>query len=122
MDTSIAYDIERVFISGGENAVTVLALRADGVLISAGYNGSESCRMDGKTSSMGVSILPLPFEDRVDDIFVGGEFVEDNTNKNERQVLILNESGEVFAAGKNTSGTLARGTITYSSTFQKIHF
>jgi len=122
LDTSIAYDIERVFISGGENAVTILALRADGVLVSAGYNGPESCRMDGKTSSMGVSILPLPFEDRVVDVFVGGEFVEDNTNKNERQVLILNESGEVFAAGKNTSGTLARGTITYSSTFQKIHF
>ena len=47
-------------------------------------------------------------QDRMVDVFVGGEFVEDYSNKNERQVLILNESGEVFAAGKNTSGTLAR--------------
>ena len=122
MNPSIAYDIERVFVSNGHTAITVLALRADGVLVSAGYNGPESCRMDGKITSLGVSILPLPFEDRVVDVFVGGEYVEDYSNKNERQVLILNESGEVFAAGKNTSGTLARGTITYSSTFQKIHF
>ena len=43
-------------------------------------------------------------------------------SENNRQVILLTETGEVYAGGNNSEGTLGKGTLTSSQTFQKVHF
>ena len=94
----------------------------------AGYNGSVSAKLNGNTNDGFVEIPPLPFKDKVIDLFVSGTDVKNAdasgnpTSENNRQVILLTETGEVYAGGDNSQGTLGKGTLTSSQTFQKVHF
>ena len=127
-DPTIAFDITKFYCSFSHGALTMVALRGDGVVITAGYNGDPSARLNGNSNHGGVEIPPLPFHEKVVDIFISGENVSDLDNsgaaisQNNRQVILLTETGEVYAGGENSQGTLGKGTLTSSQTFQKVHF
>ena len=110
--------------------MTLFALRSDGVLLAAGFNGDASARLNGdnNNSNPHIEIPPLPFRDKIVDIFISGENVSDISdtgaavNQNNRQVVLLTETGEIYAGGENSQGTLGKGTLTSSQTFQKVYF
>lgn len=129
-DTTIAKNIIKICCSHSHNALTLFALRSDGVLLTAGFNGDASARLNGKNNNSNpyIEIPPLPFQDKIVDIFVSGENVSDISdggsaiNQNNRQVILLTETGEIYAGGENSQGTLGKGTLTSSQTFQKVYF
>ena len=129
-DTSIATGIVKFYCSFAHNVLTLVGLRNDGKIIVAGYNGASSAKLNGKSNDGFVEIPPLPFKDKVIDIFVSGENVSNRTSdsfgtptsENNRQVILLTETGEIYAGGNNAQGTLGKGTLNPSQTFQKVHF
>jgi alpha-tubulin suppressor-like RCC1 family protein len=128
-DTSIATGIIKFYCSFAHNALTMVALRDDGKIIVAGYNGSSSAKLNGNTNDGFVEVPPLPFTDKVIDLFVSGFDVRDASSadgspasENNRQIILLTETGEIYAGGDNSQGTLGKGTLTSSQTFQKVHF
>lgn len=129
-DTSIAKDIVKICCSHSHKALTLFGLRSDGVVITAGFNGTASARLNGDSNSINpyVEIPPLPFQDKVVDIFISGKNVSDVSDsgivvdQNSRQVILLTETGEIYAGGENSEGTLGKGTLASSQTFQKVHF
>lgn len=129
-DKTIAKGIVKFYCSFAHNVLTMVALRDDGKIIVAGYNGAASAKLNADTNDGFVEIPPLPFDNKVIDLFVSGDNVSnrtaDNSNtptsENNRQIILLTETGEVYAGGHNTYGTLGKGTLTPSQTFQKVHF
>ena len=127
-DPSVAKGIVKFCCSFAHEALTMFALRDDGKIIVCGYNGTISAKLNGDTNHGFVEIPPLPFQDKVIDLFVSGENVSDKdstgaaASENNRQVILLTETGEVYAGGNNSEGTLGKGTLTSSQTFQKVHF
>ncbi len=129
-DTTIATGIVKFYCSFSHSALTMIALRDDGKIIVAGYNGTVSAKLNGDSNDGFVEIPPLPFKDKVIDLFVSGENVSNRTSdsfgtptsENNRQVILLTETGEIYAGGNNTQGTLGKGTLNPSQTFTNVHF